>query len=214
VFAFLLWQLSLTSPAPVCHSVGNNNITGDAANHLATVVLEHAIMTDFCGIPLASLRENSITKLDLEFKGVGVPGAIVLSKLLPSAAAALTSLKCAPARVFPFLPVPLDTVVLSPFPLRPSPAVSTTTSSVPKEQLLSRRASRATRRCNPWSRPPVTRTGRLFAVCQRPLTRLLAVSMTTTSEPRAPPRSPPSSRRRRSPTWSAPPPQNTRVYAH
>ena len=101
-----LWQLSLTSPAPVCHSVGNNNITGDAANHLATVVLEHAIMTDFCGIPLASLHENSITELDLEYKGVGVPGAIVLSKLLPSAAA-LTSLKCAPARVFSFLPCPL-----------------------------------------------------------------------------------------------------------
>jgi len=78
----------------VCHSVGKNYITGDAANHLATVVFEHAVMTDFCGIPLASLRENSITELDLEYKGVGVPGAIVLSKLLPSAAA-LTSLKCA-----------------------------------------------------------------------------------------------------------------------
>ena len=85
---------SLTSPAPVTHSVGFNNITGDAANHLATVVLEHAAMTDFCGIPLASLRENSITELNLEYRGVGVPGAIVLSKLLPSAAA-LTSLKCA-----------------------------------------------------------------------------------------------------------------------
>ena len=84
---------------PLCHSVCSNNITGDAANHLATVVLEHAAMTDFCGIPLASLRENSITELNLKYKGVGVPGAIVLSKLLPSAAA-LTSLKCAPARVF------------------------------------------------------------------------------------------------------------------
>ena len=51
-------------------------------------------MTDFCGIPLASLRENSITELNLEDKGVGEPGAIVLSKLLPSAAA-LKSLKCA-----------------------------------------------------------------------------------------------------------------------
>ena len=85
---------TLTSPAPVCHSVGDNNITGDAANHLATVVLDHAAMTDFCGIPLTSLRENSITELDLPGKGIGVPGAIVLSKLLPSAAA-LTSLKCA-----------------------------------------------------------------------------------------------------------------------
>ncbi len=78
---------------PSCHSVGFNNITGDAAGHLAKVVLEHAIMTDFCGIPLVSLRENSITELDLRGKSVGVPGAMVLSKLLPSAAA-LTSLKC------------------------------------------------------------------------------------------------------------------------
>ena len=77
-----------------CHSVGSNYITGDAAENLAAVVLEHASMTDFCGIPLASLRENSITELDLEFKDTGVPGAIVLSKLLPCAAA-LTSLKCA-----------------------------------------------------------------------------------------------------------------------
>ena len=51
-------------------------------------------MIDFCGIPLVSLRENSITELNLEGKGVGVPGAIVLSKLLPSAAA-VKSLKCA-----------------------------------------------------------------------------------------------------------------------
>ena len=80
----------------MCHSVGDNNITGDAANHLATVVLDHAAMTDFCGIPLASLRENSITELDLKDDGVGVPEALVLSKLLPSAAA-LTSLKCATA---------------------------------------------------------------------------------------------------------------------
>ena len=58
------------------------------------MVLEHASMTDFCGIPLVSLRENSITELDLEGKGVCEPGASLLSKLLPSAAA-LTSLKCA-----------------------------------------------------------------------------------------------------------------------
>ena len=58
-------------------------------------------MTDFCGIPLASLRENSITELNLEGKGIGVPGAIVLSEFLPSAAA-LTLLKCAaaPSRVY------------------------------------------------------------------------------------------------------------------
>ena len=68
-------------------NVAQNKIKGDAAENLATVVLEHAIMTDFCGIPLVSLRENSITELDLRGKSVGVPGAIVLSKLLPSAVA-------------------------------------------------------------------------------------------------------------------------------
>ena len=51
------------------------------------MVLKHTIMTDFCGIPLASLRENSITELDLHRKGVGVPGAIVLSSLMPTATA-------------------------------------------------------------------------------------------------------------------------------
>ena len=53
-------------------------------------------MTDFCGIPLTSLRENSITELDLQWKFFGELGAVVLSKLLPSAVA-LTSLKCAAA---------------------------------------------------------------------------------------------------------------------
>ena len=75
------------------HSVGFNSITGDGAEQLAKVVLEHASLTDFCSIPLVSLRENSITELDLSgFKGVGVPGAIVLSNLMPTATA-LKSLK-------------------------------------------------------------------------------------------------------------------------
>ena len=69
-------------------------------------------MTEFCGIPLTSLRENSITELDLTGKGVGVPGATVLSKLLPSAAA-LTSLKCACGpRAFAFLSAPIDTLII------------------------------------------------------------------------------------------------------
>ena len=91
-----LWHASMTPLAPVTHSVGKNEITGDAADQLANVVLEHATMTEFCGIPLASLRENSITRLNLRGGGgvgVGVPGAIVLSKLLPCATA-LTSLRC------------------------------------------------------------------------------------------------------------------------
>ena len=80
----------------LCRSVDVSDVTGEAADTLAKVVLEHALMSDFCGIPLASLRENSITELNLDNKGIGVPGSIVLSKLLPSAAA-LTSLRCAAA---------------------------------------------------------------------------------------------------------------------
>ena len=93
----------------VPHSVGSNDITGDGAEQLAKVVLEHTSLTDFCSIPLVSLRENSITELDLSEKGVGVPGAIVLSSLLPSATA-LKALKYAathPAR-FPYCQQPLS----------------------------------------------------------------------------------------------------------
>ena len=72
-------------------------------------------MTDFCGIPLASLRENSITELNLDLRripqGVGVPGAIVLSKLLPSATA-LTLLKCASPPALAFTSPPSDTLLL------------------------------------------------------------------------------------------------------
>ena len=102
---------------------------------------------EFCGIPLTSLRENSITELDLEFKGVGVPGVIVLSKLLPSAAA-LTSLKCACCpNVFAFLSAPADTFQHQPH--HPSVlAVCEATNSVPKEEPLLHWASRAIRRCN------------------------------------------------------------------
>ena len=74
-------------------SVAFNGITGDEAANLAKVVLESASLTDFCGIPLVSLRENGVTDLDLNLKGVDVPGAIVLSSLIP-AATALKSLKC------------------------------------------------------------------------------------------------------------------------
>ena len=75
-------------------SVCNNSISGDGAEQLAKAVLKHTMLTDFCAIPLASLRSNSVTEVYLANKGVGVPGAIVLAALLPSATA-LASLKCA-----------------------------------------------------------------------------------------------------------------------
>ena len=66
------------------------------------MVLQSASLTDFCGIPLVSLRENSVTELDLGWEGVGVPGAIVLSSLMLPATA-LKSLKYAN---FPCSPIP------------------------------------------------------------------------------------------------------------
>ena len=69
------------------HSVNKNGVVGEAAQHLAKVVLEHGLLTDFGGIPMSALRENSLTELDLNGKGVGVPEALVLAKLLPAATA-------------------------------------------------------------------------------------------------------------------------------
>ena len=94
---------------PASRSVCFNNITGDGAEQLAKAVLAHTALTNFCGIPLASLRENSITDLDLNYKGVGVPGAIVLSSLLPSAMA-LKTLKYAATHSarFPLLSAAAD----------------------------------------------------------------------------------------------------------
>ena len=66
-------------------NVGNNHIVGDGADFLAKMVLKSASLTDFCGISLVSLRENSVTELDLSKEGIGVPGAIVLSSLMPAA---------------------------------------------------------------------------------------------------------------------------------
>ena len=62
--------------------VSNNGITGDGAQNLATVVLEKASLESFCGIPLKELRTDSLSKLDLNSKGVGVPGALVVAHFL------------------------------------------------------------------------------------------------------------------------------------
>ena len=95
------------------HSVGFNNITGDGADSLAKVVLEHTTLTDFCSIPLVSLRENTLTELNLSNKGIGVPGAIVLSRFLPFALA-LQALKYAATRPKPLSAAP-DGPLLDPF---------------------------------------------------------------------------------------------------
>ena len=63
--------------------VGWNDINGNVAQELATVVLSKPTLEDFCNIPIKKLRADSLSELDLSGNGVGVPGALVLANLLP-----------------------------------------------------------------------------------------------------------------------------------
>ena len=65
-------------------------------------------------------------------------------------------------------------------------AVCTTTASAPKEELLSQRASRATRRCNRWSRPLGARTSYgVFAFLSAPADTHLPSHRAPTPIPRS-----------------------------
>ena len=66
--------------------VGSNGIIGDAAKELATVVLSKPTLEIFCSIPIKQLRADEVTELNLTGKGFGVPGAMVLTELLPASA--------------------------------------------------------------------------------------------------------------------------------
>ena len=72
------------------HSLNENKILGEGAEQLAKAVLAHCSLTSFGGIPMAALRENSLTELDLKERGIGVPGAFILADLLPAASALKT----------------------------------------------------------------------------------------------------------------------------
>ena len=71
-------------------STAHNDISGDGAQQLAAVVLAKPTLEVFSGIPLKELRTDSLTSLDLNSKGLGVPEATVLADLLRSVSASLT----------------------------------------------------------------------------------------------------------------------------
>ena len=71
-------------------SVAGNGIVGDGAQQLASTVLAKPTLEHFSGIPLKELRADSLTTLDLSYKGLGVPEAIVLADLLRSVSTSLT----------------------------------------------------------------------------------------------------------------------------
>ncbi|KAK3254364.1 hypothetical protein CYMTET_36420 [Cymbomonas tetramitiformis] len=62
----------------------DNGITGEAARQLAEVVLAHPSMKVFNKIQMQDLKDDKVTELDVSGKNIGVPGALVLGRLLVS----------------------------------------------------------------------------------------------------------------------------------
>ena len=99
--------------------------------------------------------------------GIGDQGASALAAILKETQ--ITNLECAAAPECS-LSCQRPLTLSSAPPPAPMLAVCESTTSVPKEELLSPRASRATPRCDRSSRPPGARTGsRVFASMSAPL---------------------------------------------
>ena len=63
--------------------VRSNNIAGDSAEQLSAAILGNLKIEMFNEIPIKEIRANSITELDLQWKGIGVEGVMVLAVLIP-----------------------------------------------------------------------------------------------------------------------------------
>ena len=63
--------------------VRNNNIAGDGAEQLSAAVRGNLNIEMFNEIPIKEMRANSFTELDLNGKGVGVEGGMVVAGLIP-----------------------------------------------------------------------------------------------------------------------------------
>jgi len=63
--------------------VRHNNIAGDGAAQLAAAVLGNLKIEMFNEIPINEMRADSFTELDLNGKGVGVEGGMVVAGLIP-----------------------------------------------------------------------------------------------------------------------------------
>ncbi|KAK3249355.1 hypothetical protein CYMTET_41213 [Cymbomonas tetramitiformis] len=62
--------------------VRGNAISGEPAQQLAQGVLDHPSMKVFNKVAMMGMKADALTELDLSGKEIGVPGAIMLSKLL------------------------------------------------------------------------------------------------------------------------------------
>jgi hypothetical protein len=63
--------------------VNSKNIEGDDAAQLAAAVLGNLKIEMFNEIPIKAMRNDSFTELDLNKKGVGVAGVMVVAGLIP-----------------------------------------------------------------------------------------------------------------------------------
>jgi NLR family CARD domain-containing protein 3 len=71
------------SASVTCLDVRYNSISGDGASQLSAAVLGNPKMEKFNEIPIKDMRTNSLTKLNLSGKEVGVVGGMVVAGLLP-----------------------------------------------------------------------------------------------------------------------------------
>ena len=73
----------VTSASLTSLDVRHNDIEGDGASQLSTVVLSNLKLETFNEIPIKEMRADSLTELNLEGKYIGVVGSMVLAGLLP-----------------------------------------------------------------------------------------------------------------------------------
>ena len=188
-------------------SLWGNDIGDKGATALAAILKETQISTLMCAATsrvfafVSAPADTHTCPLTLPppiprsigYNRIGDEGASALAAILKETM--ISNLKCAAARwCSPFCQRPLTLLTTSHTPLL---AVCEGTASVPREQPLSRGASRATQHCKCSSKPPPTRTSlsvRLsvsaapaLSLCPHPS---LAVSGTTASDSRVPSRSP------------------------
>ena len=79
--------------ASVTHvDVRGNSIAGEGASSLSAAVLGNTMIEVFNEMPIKEMRTNSLTELNLDGKGIGVEGGMIVAGLLP-AMASLTSVR-------------------------------------------------------------------------------------------------------------------------
>ena len=81
--AVVIASLIGVNPSLTSLDVRYNNISGDCASQLSSVVLGNTKIEVFNEVPIKEMRADSFTELNLEKKRIGVEGGMVVAGLLP-----------------------------------------------------------------------------------------------------------------------------------